>query len=343
MSNKNYLQWLAEDTASVWWHDSADTEEVLRAIDHGAVGVTTNPVLISQVLESKRDLFTANAGEIRAAKSSDEKVEMMIKVVTQDLAEKFMPIFKKTNGQNGYVCAQVNPNKAADTDYMIENAMRIHKWAENISVKLPVTNAGLDAMEECVAQGLNVTATVSFTVPQMLAAAERYERGCARAVKAGKTPNMCNAVIMVGRLDDYLRDVALDRRAGIDEWAIISAGTACLKRAYGIFLEKGYKSLIMPAGMRGAYQAFDIAGAKIRMSIHPKIQKMILAAENEMKEMIDAPANEAAISQLKKLDEFVRAYEPDGMKPEEFITYGVTQKTLASFSDAWAAIAAFKP
>ena len=342
MSIKNYLQWLAEDTPSVWWHDSAVTEEVRRAIDHGAVGVTTNPFLISQALDSKRDILAARAKEINGAGSSDEKVETIIRAVTEDLAEKFLPIFKRTNGENGYVCAQVNPNKAADTDSMIENALRIHTWAENISVKIPVTKAGLDAVEECAAQGLNVTATVSFSVPQVLAVAERYEKGRARAQKAGKTPRLCNAVIMVGRLDDYLRDVAHDRRAGIPEEDIIHAGTVCLKRAYGIFQEKGYHSQIMPAGMRGHYHTVDIAGAKIRMSIHPKIQDMILRSGQEMVENINAPAREDTIAHLKKLDEFVRAYEPDGMKPEEFITYGVTQRTLTTFADAWAVIAAYK-
>ncbi|MCL1854497.1 MAG: transaldolase family protein [Clostridia bacterium] len=342
MQFMNYLQWLAADTPSVWWHDSAVTEEVLKAIEYGAVGITTNPVLISQALESKRDLLAANAGEIHAAKSDDEKVETIIKVVTQDLAQKFLPIFQSTNGENGYVCAQVNPNKASDTDYMIEGALRIHQWADNISVKIPVTNAGLDAIEECVAQGLNVTATVSFTVPQALAVAERYEKGHDRALKAGKTPRMCNAVIMVGRLDDYLRDVSQDRRAGIDEQDIICAGTACVKRAYDILQGKGCSTLLMPAGMRGHYHAVDLAGAKIRMSIHPKIQSMILQSGEKMVERMETPVDETNISQLQKLDEFVRAYEPDGMEPDEFITYGVTQKTLTSFADAWAFIAGFR-
>ena len=338
---KNYLQWIAEDTASVWWHDSADTEEALRAISHGAVGSTTNPVLVSQALESKRDIIAANADEIKAAKNGDEKAEAIIKAVTVDLAEKFLPAFEQTNRQNGYVCAQVNPGKSADADYMIENALRINGWAENISVKLPVTKAGLEAIEECAALGVNITATVSFSVAQALAVAERYEKGYARALKTGKTPNMCNAVIMVGRLDDYLRDVAKDRRAGIEERDIISAGAICAKRAYGIFQKEGYAPLIMPAGMRGAYHATSFAGARVRMSIHPTIQDMILAANPEKIEAIGAPADEAAISRLMQLDEFVRAYEPDGMKPEEFITYGATQKTLASFVEAWAKLAVF--
>jgi transaldolase len=94
--------------------------------------------------------------------------------------------------------------------------------------------------------------------------------------------------------------------------------------------------------MRGFYHAVDLAGADIRMSIHPKIQDMILHSGKEKAETINVPADEAVIANLKKLDEFVRAYEPDGMEPGEFITYGVTQKTLTSFAGAWAAIAAFK-
>ncbi|MCL2162832.1 MAG: transaldolase family protein [Oscillospiraceae bacterium] len=339
---KNYLQWLAEDTATVWWHDSADAEELIKAMDDGAVGVTTNPVLVSQILESKRDIISANVVDISIAKDGDEKAEAIIKAVTLDIAKELLPVYKKTRGRNGYVCAQVNPNKAANTDYMIENALRLHNWAENISVKLPVTNAGLDAIEECVALGLNVTATMSFTVPQALAAAERYEKGYARAGKVGKKPNTFNTVIMVGRLDDYLRDVAHDRRAGIEENDIICAGTAVMKRAYNIFKKKGYKALLMPAGMRGHYHAVNLAGGGIRMSIHPKIQRMILNSGTEMTEQMNTPVNRTTIANLKKLDEFIRAYEPDGMKPEEFITYGVTQKTLASFTDAWAVISEFR-
>ena len=341
---KNYLEWLSGETASAWWHDSADTEELQAAMKAGAVGVTTNPLLVSQVLKKKRDIISANADEIKAAKNSDERVPAIIKAVTVDLAKILLPIFKETEGENGYVCAQVNPYKAAYADSMIESAIKISGWAENITVKLPATRAGLEAAEECVARGINVTVTVSFTVPQVLAVMERFEKGYARAEKAGKTPRMCNAVLMVGRLDDYLRDVARDRGANISEEDIICAGTAAIKRAYGIFRERGHNKALklLPAGMRGAYHAVDLSGAAMRMSIHPKIQKMILEAGAERRERIGEPIDKAVLGRLMALDEFVRAYEPDGMKEQDFITYGVTQKTLTSFMDAWDVIAAFE-
>jgi transaldolase len=34
------------------------------------------------------------------------------------------------------------------------------------------------------------------------------------------------------------------------------------------------------------------------------------------------------------MPEFVRAYEPDGMEPSEFVGFGATQRTLSQFAEA---------
>ena len=68
---------------------------------------------------------------------------------------------------------------------MLAMARQFHAWAPNIAVKLPVTAAGLDVLEECVAEGITITATVSFTVPQVVAIAERHRLGLAALVKQG--------------------------------------------------------------------------------------------------------------------------------------------------------------
>ena len=100
---------------------------------------------------------------------------------------------------------------------MISMARRFSKWAPNVSIKFPATVAGLDAFEECTALGISCTSTVSFTVPQVIAAAERYKIGKGRAEQSGIRPKPGYAVIMIGRIDDYLRDVVLDNRMNISE------------------------------------------------------------------------------------------------------------------------------
>ena len=139
---------------------------------------------------------------------------------------------------------------------------------------------------------------------------------------------------MVGRLDDYLRDVAQDRGANVSESDIIQSGTAVIKHAYQLFNQRGYKAILMPAGMRGAYHVASLAGAKMVMSIAPKIATMVAGIAEPWRQQIDEPVPADVIERLMTLPEFVRAYEPDGMKPHDFITYGVVQKTLSQFVEA---------
>jgi transaldolase len=77
----------------------------------------------------------------------------------------------------------------------------------------------------------------------------------------------------------------------------------------------------------------ELAGAQIIMSIAPPYQEMLLSDELACEERIDRRIPEDVIERLSTLPEFVRAYEPDGMKPEDFVAYGVTQKTLAQFHE----------
>jgi transaldolase len=343
MGEIKFLKWLSSETNSNWWHDSADPDELKVSIENGAVGVTTNPLLIKLSLFSKPEIWNSVLSSVPKDLQGAEKAEAILGKITTSLAGILMPTYNRTHGDQGYVCAQVNPAKPGNAELMLAMARRLTKWSPNIAVKLPVTAAGLEALEECAAEGITVTLTASFTVPQALAIGEGYKKGVERAKKAGIKPAKCFAVLMIGRLDDYLRDVAMDRRSGIAEEDIIQAGIAVAKRAYSIFNERKYEAIIMPAGMRGTYHMTELVGAKMVFSTAPSIQKMVSKLEEPFHERINIPVNPSVINRLMKLSEFVRAYEPDGMKPEDFITYGVTQKTLSQFVEAgWLPLETYK-
>ena len=334
-----YLNWLSKDTQGKWWHDSADPEEVKRSLESGAVGVTTNPLLVKQAVYNRRDLWKESFENMTPDLNPAQKAEEIIRRVTVKIASIMEPTFIQTNGEQGYACAQVNPRFPGDIDVMLPMARRLSKWAPNISVKLPTTAAGLDVLEECAAEGMNLTATVSYTVPQVVAIAQRYQKGAERAKKAGIKPGKCNAVIMIGRIDDYLRDVAHDNKAKVEESDLLQAGIAISKQAYKIYKENGYEATIMLAALRGTYHVTELAGADMAFSIHPKIREMIGKIEKPFEERIDVRVDSKVIERLSSIPDFVKAYEPDGMKPEEFITYGVVQKTLSQFIEAgWAEI-----
>ncbi len=212
-------------------------------------------------------------------------------------------------------------------------ARRFHAWAPNIAVKLPATAAGLDVLEDCTAEGITATLTISYTVPQVIAIAQRHRQGIQRAEQNGIKPGKCFAVIMIGRLDDYLRDVAHDCEADISESDIRQAGLAVSKRAHSIYKQCSYEATLIVAALRGTYHMTELAGAEIIMSIAPPYQEMLLSEKLACEERIDRQIPKDVIERLSALPEFVRAYEPEGMQPKDFITYGVTQKTLAQFHE----------
>lgn len=339
MKKNQYLQWLAQSTLSEWWHDSAVPVELDFAMGSGAVGLTSNPFLIQSTLNTYPELWQDVLTQVPTSLSTDERAEQLLSLTVAKLASALKPIYDKTNGKQGYACAQVNPSNQGDADAMLAQARRYQKIAPNISIKLPACAAGIEAMEECVAEGMCTTITASFTVPQALAVGACYERGAARARQAGITPQPCFAVLMIGRLDDYLRDIARDTKAAVSEADIRCAGIAVAKHAYELFEKYNYTPIIMPAGLRGTYHVTELAGANMVFSVAPKIQSMLENVDCPFEQKINNQIDPAVLERLRTMREFCRAYDEDGMDISEFLTYGATQRTLSQFVEAgWSRI-----
>jgi transaldolase len=339
-----YLNWIIEHTDTQWWHDSAEASELELGLARGAVGVTTNPVLAAAALKKDRELWSDAIDRVLVRElPPEQQAEALMKVAVTKAAEKLMPQFSAGNGQVGVVCAQVNPIRAGDRDCMYPMARRFHTWAPNIAVKLPATAAGLDVLEDCVAEGITITATVSFTVSQVVAVAERHRAGIRRARANGVEPGKCFAVLMIGRLDDYLREIAHDCQARVSESDVCQAGLAVAKRAYAIYRAQGYEAVLLVAAIRGSYHLTELAGAALVMSIHPAYQEMFVSKEFPREARIEQPVHAAVIARLQQMPDFVRAYEPDGLSPADFVGFGLTQRTLSQFSEAgWKQLESFR-
>jgi transaldolase len=332
---QDYLRWATSETKTSWWHDSADPAELKRGLERGAVGATTNPFLASVALHANKALWAREIQGVLAQNlEPEQKAEGLMQIVVRHAAEQVLPQYEKTEGRTGYVCAQVNPSRAGERESMLAMARRFSRWAPNIAVKLPATAAGVDVLEDCAAEGITSTLTISYTVPQVVAAAQRHRRGIQRARAKGITPGRCFAVIMIGRLDDYLREVAHDSRAAVSESDIRQAGLAVTKRAYSIYRQQDYEAVLLIAALRGTYHMTELAGGEVIMSIFPSVQEMLLSADLAQQERIDAEIPAEVIERLSQIPDFVRAYEPDGMKATDFLTYGVTQRTLSQFIES---------
>lgn len=340
MVTNTYLKWLSE-TDGYWWTDTAVLSSMDQDIENGATGVTTNPILVMKSLYGDPEFWRPYL-DSAVGLSGDEKAEEIIRCITVEIAKKFLPIYEKTKGEQGYVCAQVNPKKQGDTAAMIEMGRRLAAWAPNIAVKLPATAAGIRAIEELTAEGITTVGTVSFTASQVVAVAAAQQRGLDRCRAAGKKTGAAFSVLMVGRIDDYLRDVAKDMQSDVPESDIICAGTAAIKNAYKECKARGYEAKLMPAGMRGAYHATALAGSDMSFSLSAGIVDAC-AKETETVEHINDEVPAETIERLRTIPEFVRAYEIGGLDESEFIRFGASQRTLSQFVEAgWGMVVSFK-
>lgn len=327
----NYLQWLSTETPTRFWHDSAIPEEIEEGIANGALGVTTNPVLTYKTLQACPEFWQPMVDKIPEDLSGSAYAEELLKMVAVYAAEKFYHVYEETKGEQGYALGQLNPSICMDSKLMMEQALRYASWAENVSVKTPSIKSALPVVEELAARGIAVCTTVNFSVSQAMAVGEAYCKGRQRAIDAGITPKPIFVVQQGGRLDEYLLEVATDSEIDIDPEIIRCAGNAVCQKVYRLFAEKNIPAKIMPAGLRGVHHLTAMAGSEMVFSLQSRVQKMVVEADPERVCHIDEQVPEEVIAKLREIPEFVRAYDEGAMKPEEFITFGPTQKTMSQF------------
>jgi transaldolase len=336
MNTNAYLKWMAENTDTQWCNDSALMEDIETALNSGAVGCTSNPPLSYQALTETPEVFSEEVAKIPADLTGDDRVVELIGVVVRHISKKLYDMFEKSEGRSGYIRAQVMPRDAANVDAMLKMGKTFASWGKNIMVKIPGTAAGVEVLEELAALGIPTTPTVCVTVSQIIAVAEAYERGAKRAIEAGIEPAPSTAAIVMGRLQDYLAALNKERNAGISTYDLECAALAVAKRSYQVCVERGYKTVLMPAAFRCARHVEQMVGSKVVMTIHPKIQDAVMKAEDEgtisREILIDNPVDPEALQRVSKaFPEFTLAYEPEALDVKDFEAYGATAMTLEGF------------
>jgi len=337
---KSPLHEMTQTTPTCLWNDSAALEELQYAIEHGATGATCNPVIVLDVLKQEmhlwkdriveliRDMPTATEGEIAWA---------LVEEISATRAKLLKHIFDAHKGRNGRLSIQTDPHFYRNTRALVDQAVRFSNLAPNMIVKIPVTTAGVAAIEEATAQGVNINATVCFTLPQSVAVAEAIERGLRKRESAGLDISTMGSVctIMVGRLDDWLK-VVMDKQniitdPGYLEWA----GVAVFKKTYELYRQRGYRTRVLAAAYRNHMHWSELIGGDVVISPPSKWQKRFNASDVTVANRIDNPVDPKIVAELlKKFPDFGRAYNEHGIKVEDFDTFGPTVRTLRQFIEA---------
>jgi transaldolase len=338
-SYKSPLHKMSAISKTALWNDSCSIEELTYAIEHGAVGATANPVIVGEVLKKEMPLWKERIAAMlhEMPRATEEELGWkLVEEMSAKAAALLKPVYDKYKGWNGRLSVQTDPRLHRDGERITEQAVHFDGIAPNIIVKIPVTKAGVWAIEETVYRGVSINATVCFTVPQALAVAEAVERGLKRREKDGKDISRMGSVctVMVGRTDDWLKVVAEKEGITTDPGYLEWAGVAVFKRAYQIYREKKYRLRLLSAAYRNHMQWSEFIGGDVVVTIPYKWQKRFNASDIEVVERMDDPVDPKIVGDLsKRFKEFRKAYEPDGMKVEEFDDYGATRRTLRQFLD----------
>jgi transaldolase len=334
---KSPLHETAATTPTDFWNDSCSIKEIEYALEHGGVGATTNPVIVGNVLKAEMEKYEGRIFELikeMPSASEDDIAWILIEEMAIDGAKLLEPLYHETKGQKGRISIQTNTKYYNNADKMTEQAVKFHELAPNMQIKMPTTSAGIKAFEEATYHGASINATVSYTVPQAIAVAEAVERGLKRREAEGLPTDEMHPVctIMVGRLDDWLKDIANRDHIIVDPAYLEMAGVAAFKNAYKIFNERGFRTQLLAAAYRNHHQWSEFIGGDVSLTIPFKWQKRFNGSDITVENRMDNPVDPTIIDKLKKhFPDFVKAYDADGMSVEEFDTYGAVTKTLKQF------------
>ncbi len=337
---------LAGECNTHWGNDYASG--LRKAMQKGAILVTTNPVLVDVARKEDPAYWTPVRDKLREEYGTSDPVQlayaMTIQVVLAN-ARLLRPIWEITDGALGYVSLQLNPKEARDAGKMIDEATWVYGQLEdelggtpNTVFKVPGTAAGIPAAAALTSTGKGVNVTVNYSLPQQIA--------FAGAIEANSTAKVTFRTQMDGRLDDPVGEEL--QAAGVSDWEEVKkwATTAIRQREYKMLClppEEGglgfTKSAPLAASGRGPWNITrTIANGPVTMfiTVFPNRQEQFEEKRRQIKpDGMWAPLPAGYHDKLCKSEIFHQAYEPDGMEPKDFINFVPSARTLKQFSDAY--------
>jgi transaldolase len=182
-----------------------DGGELKRMMDENAVvGVTSNPTIFQKAIASG-NAYDEQLKELLGHEDDPKEIFLHLAVRDVESALDLLAPVHEANAQDGYVSIEVDPNLAYDTEATYKEAIRLHEWIDrpNLYVKIPGTEPGLKAIEDCIADGRSINVTLLFSLKMHKEAMEAYVRGLERFVEGGGDATTVRSVasFFVSRVD----------------------------------------------------------------------------------------------------------------------------------------------
>ncbi|HET6511612.1 MAG TPA: transaldolase [Candidatus Kapabacteria bacterium] len=142
----------------------------------GLKGITSNPAIFEKSISTGTEYDSDIQKFIREGKSTSEIYDLLTTEDIRAAADVMREVYNETAGVDGYVSIEVNPDLAHETASTVAAAKRLWETVDrpNIMIKIPGTPAGIPAIREVLAEGINVNITLLFGIENYSQVAQAY-------------------------------------------------------------------------------------------------------------------------------------------------------------------------
>ncbi len=237
------VQRLREAGVSIWLdtlsRELLETGSFQRMMcELGVSGATSNPTIFAKAITGS-DRYDRDLRDLVGSGVTDPQ-ELFFRIGLDDIratADLLAPVYEQSAGGDGFVSFECTPDLADDTQATIEQALDLWRRLKrpNVMIKVPATPAGVPAIEELTARGVNVNVTLLFSLERYEQVIDAYLAGLARRAQIGEPLNGIASVasFFVSRVD-----TKADRELPVDSPLRGQIAIANAHRAYARYRER---------------------------------------------------------------------------------------------------------
>jgi transaldolase len=207
-------------------------------------GATSNPAIFEQSITSS-DAYIQQIDMLQA--NDTKKIYEELAITDIKRASEILNNLYEEDNDDGFISIEVDPNFCDDAEATIQEGERLYNSIghENVMIKVPATTAGYIAMEELTAKGINVNATLIFSVSQAINCTKALDKG----IKASQKDTKGVVSVFVSRFDRELDDLLIQKEIKPSQTGILNA-TKCYHQIQKI-QNKNIRTLFASTGVKG--------------------------------------------------------------------------------------------
>jgi len=334
-NEKGYFHRVHRLSPTRFWVNNPTRNETDLAIAAGAISSTCNPTYSMKMIQREPDNYALNIVDevIKEVSDDNEAADLVQQKLIKPIMDKFLPLYEQNPGKQGFVSIQGNPILDDDPDCIVNETLQYCKLGKNFITKIPVTKAGLKALESLIPKEIPILATEIMGVPQLVYTCEMYKRV---SKECGKHPPFYLTHI-TGIFDNHLKEIV--KRDGIDisEDLLWQAGCIVARKQYKILKERDYPGIVIGGGARDLHHFTEFVGSDMHITINwTGTADKLIDQDPPVIYRMDTPAPQHIIDELlEKVPVFRRAYLEDDLSVEEFKGFGPVERFRESFVRGW--------